>query len=105
MKEVLGKMSKETEIRLHPGLRKLIVSRSWYLMRAGSVPDMHITYGYWPWFLLFLFLFLFYFETMSSYVAQTGLELIILLSQLLKCWDYWVCATTHGSPICLILTA
>jgi hypothetical protein len=30
----------------------------------------------------------FFLDTGSPYVAQAGLELLILLSQLPKCWDY-----------------
>jgi hypothetical protein len=32
--------------------------------------------------------FFFFFQTLSHYVAQAGLELVVTLSQPFKCWDY-----------------
>jgi hypothetical protein len=37
---------------------------------------------------------IFFFETGSHCVAQAGLELVILLPQPLKCWDYR-CELSH----------
>lgn len=67
--------------------QELVFNEGWLCARHA--------YYLWALALVFTISILFYFEIMSSYVAQTGLELTILLSQLPKCWDYWVCVPPH----------
>jgi hypothetical protein len=38
-------------------------------------------------------------DTRSHYVAQTDLELTILLPQPPECWDYKCCRLPHGSSL------
>jgi hypothetical protein len=37
---------------------------------------------------IFKILFIYFFATISPYLAQAGLEFVILLLQSLECWDY-----------------
>jgi hypothetical protein len=67
------------------------IGKTYKLQQCVCVPNTAI-------FKIFLFTYFCFFETGSHYVAETGLDLMILLPPPPKCWDY-KCVPSHPASL------